>query len=258
MRGPTGWERGIEWDEKEEIGKRALSSVRTTNCLQLFPDVWILFFFFVKTQNPKVISQKCLWPSGLMAQCSLYDMHSLKNKPWPFYFTQMRIPGLVKHKCLPSRSGVRHDMSLFRHRQVKQQQRCKWKNRISARLSLSLSLISPCLLQVLTWPFLVYVTAGELDCIFYWAWQMKRSPSKQANVIFILRSLSIKLLLIYVSLFTTPVLHMRHINHSGQDLCGHCGPLAPFTLDINGQNNCWNCSLWVSGLNKDFWPPLRE
>lgn len=65
-----------------------------------------------------------------------------------------------------------------------------------------------------------------------------KDPLKKANVIFIWRALSIKLLLIRVSLFATLVLHLGDINHVAQDLCGHCGSLQTATWDTNSLNGC--------------------
>jgi len=62
---------------------------------------------------------------------------------------------------------------------------------------------------------------------------------KRANVIFILRALSIKLLSILLSLSATPVQCSKDINHEGLYLCGHCGSLQTAAWDTNRLSGCW-------------------
>lgn len=123
----AGWLRKRDetgWDDKEETGKWALSSVWTTNCLlmqgevppphlrmcesffgalkiqTLYPSLPSCFSLVKPRPNhklPCVISQQCFWAPGLMAQCSLFDMYCLAGRS-ALSFSSNLIPKLLKQE----------------------------------------------------------------------------------------------------------------------------------------------------------------
>lgn len=73
--------------------------------------------------------------------------------------------------------------------------------------------------------------------VFTYYDKLKDLP-KRANVIFILRALSIKLLSILFSLSAALVRCSGDINHKAQHLCGHCGSLQTAAWDTNRLSSC--------------------